>query len=59
MGSLHNSLDDIPNFESIKSLDRGIEWKIVFGNKIKSKREKIFAMVRVSRIHLKPLLTLI
>ncbi|WP_428741136.1 DUF6896 domain-containing protein [Tenacibaculum sp.] len=36
-----NSLDDIPNFKSIKSLDRGIEWKIVFTNKIKLKREKI------------------
>jgi len=36
-----NGLDDIPDFKTIKSLERGIEWKIVFGNKIKSKREKI------------------
>ncbi|WP_193787274.1 DUF6896 domain-containing protein [Lacinutrix mariniflava] len=36
-----NSLDDIPDFKTIKSLKRGIEWKIVFGSKIKSKREKI------------------
>lgn len=36
-----NSLDDIPGFKEIKSLQRGIEWKIVFANKIKSRREKI------------------
>jgi len=36
-----NNLNDIPDFKTIKSLERGIEWKIVFGNKIKSKREKI------------------
>lgn len=36
-----NGLDDIPDFKAIKSLERGIEWKIVFGNKINSKREKI------------------
>jgi hypothetical protein len=36
-----NSLDDIPDFTTIKSLERGIEWKIVFENNIKSKREKI------------------
>lgn len=36
-----NGLEDIPDFKTIKSLERGIEWKIVFGNKIKSKREKI------------------
>ncbi|WP_459212033.1 DUF6896 domain-containing protein [Aquimarina rhabdastrellae] len=34
-------MEDIPDFKSIKSLDRGVKWKIVFGNKIKSKREKI------------------
>lgn len=36
-----NDLDDIPDFKAIKSLPRGIEWKIVFTDKIKSKREKI------------------
>lgn len=36
-----NSLDDIPDFKTIKSLPRGIRWKIVFADKIKSKREKI------------------
>ncbi|WP_188112325.1 hypothetical protein [Aquimarina sp. RZ0] len=36
-----NSLKEIPDFKTIKSLPRGIEWKIVFADKIKSKREKI------------------
>jgi len=36
-----NSVDDIPDFKTIKSLPRGIRWKIVFADKIKSKREKI------------------
>lgn len=36
-----NSLKEIPDFKSIKSLERGIEWKIVFENKIKSKRDKV------------------
>lgn len=34
-------MEEIPDFKSIKSLERGIEWKIVFENNIKSKREKV------------------
>lgn len=34
-------MEDLPDFKSINSLERGIEWKIVFENKIKFKRVKI------------------
>lgn len=36
-----NKIDEIPDFKSIKLLQRGVEWKILFSDKIKSKREKI------------------
>jgi hypothetical protein len=35
-----NSLEEIPDFKTIKSLPRGIRLKIVFGNKININREK-------------------
>ena len=38
---LCNSLNEIPDFKTIKSIPSGIEMKIVFADKIKSKRKKI------------------
>ena len=36
-----NSLDELPNFKAIKSIPRGIQFKIIFNDKIKYKREEI------------------
>lgn len=36
-----NSLENIPNDREIQSLARGIEWRIVFAEVVKAKREKI------------------